>query len=142
LLAPRLHDTVVPLGGGDHCPTFGDRQAERLFDVDVFARLASVDGGQGMPVIGRRDDNGVDVLAIEQPAIVAVAVTRAAGGLFDLGLGDSQVFFVDVANGHDLLDERREVLGAAAADADRADADLFVGRLGLRAGHGHPRGAG
>ena len=55
----------------DHLAAFGDRQRQRLLAVHVLARLAGVDRHQRVPVVGRGDDDGVDVLAVEQLAVVA-----------------------------------------------------------------------
>src|SRR5262249_14950754 len=46
----RLHDA----------PAFPDVVADRLLDINVLARLHGPDGGQRVPVIRRRDADGVD----------------------------------------------------------------------------------
>ena len=43
---------------------------QRFFDIDVFAGLAGVDRHRDMPVIGRADEYGIDVLAFENFVIV------------------------------------------------------------------------
>ena len=42
-----------------------DRVGHRLFAVDVLAGLHGVDRHLGVPVVGRGDQDGVDVLALE-----------------------------------------------------------------------------
>ena len=43
---------------------------QRLLDVDVLAGGAGVDGHRHVPVVGAADQDGVDVLAVEELAIV------------------------------------------------------------------------
>ena len=57
------------LGLGDP-PGLVDRVAHRLFAIDVLARLHRVDRHLGVPVVGGADHDGVDVLAVEEPAVV------------------------------------------------------------------------
>ena len=47
-----------------------DRVGHRLFAVDVLAGLHRVDRHLGVPVVGRGDQDGVDILAVEDLAIV------------------------------------------------------------------------
>ena len=70
LCVPVWHDPVVLAGGLDHPPAFADVVADRLLDVDVLARLAGPDRGQGVPVVRRGDRDGVDVLVVEDLAEV------------------------------------------------------------------------
>ena len=65
-----LHNPVVLLDGAQQLPAFPPVVGERLFDVDVFARLAAPDGLQRMPVVGRGDGNRVNGLVIQQLAQV------------------------------------------------------------------------
>ena len=60
-----LHDAVVLAGGLDGDPALVDVVAARLLDVDVLAGLAGPDGHQGVPVVGRGDGDGVEVLVFE-----------------------------------------------------------------------------
>jgi ATP-binding cassette subfamily B protein len=92
---------------------------ERVFAIDV---LAGVEGRQAdgrVPMVGCADRHGLDILAIEQLAIVLVDVGLATGLL----LGPFGMLALHVAHGHHVA----ELHGAAhdarplAADADRAD---------------------
>ena len=47
----------------DQQRALGGVMAAGLFDVDVLARLQAEDGHGRMPVVGRGDGDGVDVLA-------------------------------------------------------------------------------
>ena len=76
----------------------GDGVRRRLLDVDVLAGRDRVDRLLAVPVIGRGDEHGVDVLAIEDAAVVADDVEleglarrrhpRIELRLVDLGAGD------------------------------------------------------
>ena len=79
LLRAHLDDAIVAARGVDHDAALADGERERLFDVDVLARLARHDRRQRVPVIGRADDHRVDVLAIEDAAEVAVVRDPASG---------------------------------------------------------------
>ena len=86
-----------------------------------------------MPVVGRRDDHGVDVRARQDLAIVARGDEPVAEDL----AGARQAAVVDVGDGHQLdagdLERGLGVARALAADADRGEADALVGRLRPRA---------
>ena len=129
LLRAGLHDALVLACGGDHRAAFGDGVRQRLFAVDVLARLARAHGLQGVPMVGRADDHGVDVLAFEQLAEVAVDVALAVlGGHRLLGVG--RTLLVDVAHGRGLGEELAHVRLALPADADVPGDDLLVGPEG------------
>ena len=71
-----------------------NRVGDGLFAVDVFARLHGIDQDAHVPVVGRGDDHGVDIFAVEQRAVVSVflGVRRMRG------FGGDQVRFVDIAH--------------------------------------------
>ena len=109
---------------------FVDGERERLFAIDVFAGTHGVDGDLGVPVIGRDDGDHVDVVAIEQLAIVFVDVGLAAG-FFLAGFG---VLGVNVAHGHDVAVRQNALIESlpTVAGADAADPKAVV--LALRIG--------
>ena len=139
-----LDDPVVLPRRLDHRPALDDRHRQRLLDVDVLARVAGGDHLDGVPVVGRGDHDGVDILAIEDRA----EILDAGDVPFDLRhLGDAiaqageprvepivspvEVRLVDVAERHDLgirmRQEALQELAAAIAHADEAQPDPFVG---------------
>ena len=77
LHAANLQDTLVGTHGIHHDATFKNRVRHRLFAVNILARLNCGDGNQGMPVIWRRDHDGINVFSGEQFAkiIVGDAIT-------------------------------------------------------------------
>ena len=143
-LGADLDDAAVLAGRGDHLPAFPDVVGEGLLDVDVLARLAGPDGGQGVPVVGRGDGHGVDGLVVEQLAEVAVGCDLFAPVLEGLELV-VQDLLVHVAQGgdpdaRDRAEPGDELAAASAhaagsldpAEPDHGHADLGVGpgRLG------------
>ena len=82
-----------------------------------------------MQEVGRGDDDGVQVGALQQAAVVLVDLRGAAADFGGLGgvLGDY------VADGHDLAGKAAvahggQVFPAPVADADGAEADGLAGR--------------
>src|SRR5579884_3495199 len=84
-LRARLTNLAMLAGGFDNSPTFTDIVANRLFDIHILAGLDGPDGGQGMPVIGHRDGDDVDVLVIEDATQILLILGGGALRLF----GDS-----------------------------------------------------
>src|SRR5436853_410292 len=70
-LLGRLHQ--------QQCLFDGERQ--RLLAVDVLTLAHGVDGAEGVPVVRRGDQDGVDVLIVVQFAEVAVGAGLVAVGL-------------------------------------------------------------
>ena len=119
---------------------------QRLFEIDVLARLGGGDGVGGVPEIGRDDEDAVDVLAGQQLAVVTVGLDALRGVLARLDrvdllgqpLGVLHPVGVDVADGGDPgpgleapIDELLHVALALAADADAAELqDVARGRPG------------
>jgi hypothetical protein len=130
---------------------FGDRHGARLFAIDILALLRGMDGKQRVPAVAGRDQHGVNVGPGEQLHVVrvhdavAIAVMPVHGGLDDFA-----ALFAHVADRHELhvllREERLQVVGAAAADADSAHHDTVAGRHSPgplsqhRTGHDHGGG--
>jgi len=134
LLGAGLDDPVVFAGSLDHFTTFPDGMADGFFDVDVFSCLAGPDGQEGVPMVGGGDDDGVEVIAVQGVADVAVAFE--SGGvafLFLAGFLDSLIedHLVGVAEGDDVdigqAEEAFDVAVSLAADSGHGDADLVIG---------------
>jgi hypothetical protein len=135
LLRAELEDAFVALHFFAQSPVFGEVEAHRLFEIDVLAGADGGDGRENMPVIGRSDEDGVNVLPGEQFAevgiggagVVLVVLVDAVAGLV-------AVLFHDIADGDDLgvllVQEIAHVPLALRADADAADSDA-VARSGF-----------
>ncbi len=134
-LHPDLHDAFVLPRRRQHCLAFADVDADRLLDVDIGAGLDCLDHRQRMPVVGRRDEDDVEVLLREHLAVVAVG----ARGLFrrlargDLGGGIGEHAGIDVTE-RDHLDGRdlQQPEQVAFAVPPRADQSDPLPRRGLR----------
>ncbi len=119
---------------------FGDGERSGLLQVDVFAGAHGVDADERVPVIGRADDDGVDVFVGEQLVVIAVAGNAVVGlaGFLCVEIVDElfavfDTMSIEVADGHDagaveLHDAGHVVHAGDAADADGADIDAFAGR--------------
>ena len=93
--------------------------------------IAGVDRGEGVPVVGRGDDDGVDVLVVEQLAVVAAT----AVGVFPLAFLIfsavspacwSSTSATATKSTSDRLRKRVEELVAPAPRADQREPDLVV----------------
>ena len=122
----RLHDSIGPPGGFDHATAFVNCQRKWLLDVHVLARVAGVDHHQGVPMVGRCDDDGIDIGPRNQVSVISDEGGRRPG---DLG-GVFHVVAADVADGDDLLvgvllggSQKRR---AAVADSDEAESHSVV----------------
>ncbi len=115
VFARRLHDQS-PLANGER---------HRLLGVNILSRLAGHDADVQPPMLRRRRDNGVHVLAFEQlPKILerrGVVLRRRF----------ARALQVHVCNGHvTKLRQPQQALQESAclpANADEADADFIVG---------------
>src|SRR5262249_48693027 len=131
-MVAHLGDAIVLARGGDHGAAFADRVGERLLDEDVLAGAAGGDGGQGVPVVGRGDHDGVDIFDIEQLA----EIVEFGGRLplrfgYDIG-GAIDVGAVNVADGGGsnvrLFEKLVEARRALPADPEEAHAGAVAGR--------------
>ena len=129
-LRADLYGDLVFLGRRDHRLSLVDGAARRLLHVDMLAPFRRVHHLHGVPVIGRGHHDAVDVLAIEDIAIIAIHVDVRAGRF--RGVGESVL--IDVANrgnvhlvavGSTL--HVTQVIAAHAAHADMAEGEPLVG---------------
>ena len=61
-LGANLHHALVLAGGGEHGLALDDIDADRLLHIDVRPGLDRRDHRQGVPVVGRADQDDVEVL--------------------------------------------------------------------------------
>src|SRR5207249_486277 len=120
-----------------------DGVGQWLFEVDVLARLEGPQGREGVHVVRRADDDGLDVFLVEEAAKVLVEAGPRVGLPGRAGAVD-----VHVAQGDDVLAaDAGQVLGAAAGGADDAEVEAVVGggtlfQAGQRTGQGERGGCG
>ncbi len=121
-------------GGVDHRPAFGDGQRERLLAVHVLAGPAGVHRRQGVPVVGSRDQNGVDVGPVEQFSIIGADGDTRTGLLGHEGGRVGKNFGIDIAEaGHfgiGASENRLEIARPLVADPDEPDPDPIGGAEG------------
>ena len=140
LLFAGLEHALVLADRLDHHASLADGVRERLFAVDVLARLAGMDAGQVMPMLRRGVHDDVHVLAIQQRAVVLVGRAlvvlrpRVRPAHVQIGHGDDagvlgRLALASLADGE---------LPVAPSAADDAHTDLVVrsGRLLHRVGTG------
>ena len=124
-------DAVVLAGGFDELGAFEDVVRDRLFDVNIFAGLHGPDGGEGMPMVGGGDGDGVDGFVIESAAHVGVEEGSFASfgedflrGCFGAGAIDfDEGGDFEIGHGEEFVDMSR----ATRSDADNGDAEAVVG---------------
>ena len=113
-----------------------------FFEIDVFAGVHGINGGLFVPVIGRGDDDGVDIFAGEDLAVVAGGeevdiVGRACSPEF---FGVSEASVVAVGDGDEFHAGNAEGGGGVAlaldACSDESELDVVVGGGRLCSGSG------
>jgi hypothetical protein len=122
-----LEDAAVAGDGVAHGPAFGDGDGEGLLAEDVLAGLGGGNGDEGVPVLGRGDDDGIDAGHAEQLPEVAehgrASAEAAAGGL--------AAVLPRIADGQRLrrrAEEAAHDIVAPSAEADEAEADAIARR--------------
>ena len=117
---------------------------QRLLAIDMLAALDGLHRREGVVVIGRGDDDGVDLLHLVEHLAVVGELLRLGILLEDAG----GVALIHIAQRHDVLAlHLAEVVGALAADADAGEVELLVGggrpaQAQHAAGHHHEGSGG
>ena len=137
-VVPHLGDALVLERGGDHGAPFADGIGQRLLDKYVLARLAGMDGGEGVPVVGRGHHHGVQVFALQQFAEVVERRGFPPLLLFDYCRGAIEVLAIKIADRGRidvvLLHEFVEAICSLTAQADETDFPIFWRGGGVGAG--------
>ena len=141
LLRAARHHAIVLGGGLHHLAALVNRVRDGLLHVNVLARLARHDHGDAVPVFRRGHDDGVNILAVQDTAKIAVThrlAGRRPGGIERLG--ERQC--VNIRGGNGIHPVRSyhgaEIEAALPAGADQADADAVIGAHHVA--NGRPRG--
>ena len=109
-----LHQLLVARRRLDHLAAFPHRVRRGLFDEDVLAGLQAPDRRERVPVVRRRDDDGIDVLVVEGASKVLHEPGLERGDILQALVVDARrrEVGVDVAERLDL-----DVLSAARSRA-------------------------
>ena len=121
--------------GFDHGESVFDGVRHGLLAVDVFAGGAGVFEDVAMLVVHGGDEDGVDIFAIENGAIVA---RGRDAGIFDRFLRGDVAAVIEVANGDALnagnVERSLEMFASANAGADGGEAHGVAGSDGTGRG--------
>ena len=121
-LAADLQDALVRLNRLDHGKAVFERVRHGFFAVGIFAGLRRFDHQTAVPMVGRRDNHGVNVLAVEEAAIFASGVNV----LLQHFLGGLVPRVVQICGGHALntrhATARPQQVATFRARADDAEA--------------------
>ena len=127
LLHPNLHNAFVFFLSVESVLPFREIVGQRLFDIHILAGGAGVHRHGNMPVIGRADQDRVDVLALENFHVIFGGEGAWIGQLASL----FEVLVVNVTNGGDAnigdFLERLHESTAAASRAKTADIQRLIG---------------
>ena len=63
-----MEDDTVAIDFAHHAVGLADGEGERIFAVDVFTSACGGENGDGMPVVGGGDEDGVDIIAGDELA--------------------------------------------------------------------------
>ena len=107
-----------------------------FFDEDVSVGFEGVDGVEGVPVVGRRDDGDLDVLLLEEFAVVFVFVRGFAAEIGDFFGRELKGVAIDITESDDVAgagsDGFAEDDHAPPAGTDESSAVFFAGLRGGR----------
>ena len=89
LLASNLQDAFVFPYRTNHGEAFGNRISQRFLAIYVFARLARMNCGQGVPVIRSGDLDSIDILPFQHVLVEFILVATLVHSLRGLPFGDA-----------------------------------------------------
>jgi hypothetical protein len=137
-LSSHLNDPVILARRVAHELALVDGLRQGLFDVNVFARLAGQDHGDGMPVIRSGNNQPVDVLVFQNAAVVFFETGVCALGFGQLCASLAQDGIVDITerlNDGPVLDGIEGITATLVVAADRPPSPaLACSRESLAAG--------
>ena len=142
-----LHDASIFARSVDHLAAFPNIVRHRFLHVDILACLYRPDRRERMPVVRRRDGNGVDVRVLEQPPDVLIT-----GDLLDVFILEILHLFVaqtSPSTSHSAamrialrLTQAAKMILAAAMKADHGHADVPACAAHTLRTEAWPRGSG
>ena len=132
LLHADLNDLPVPILSVDDGRTLGEIMSQRFLDIDILAGFTGIDRHRHVPVVRAGDQDGVDVLAVEDLAIVFGGECLGIRQLFRF----VQVGVVHVADSRDPdsgnLGQGLHEVHAPPARTQAGDVERVVGRIAPR----------
>src|SRR5271157_1709446 len=108
---------------------------QRFFDINILPCLARQDSNPRVPVVGRGNEDSVDVFVVQHPLELLGSPRRLALGLFQFRVDLVENRLVDVAKGLELgpmRDSAQGVIPSLIAAANKTHHDLVVGPRGAR----------
>ena len=131
LLHAHLHHAIVLAGSLYHFLGRRNGVGDGLLNVHVLAGGACIHGNRAVPMVRGGHQHGVDVLALEDAPVVAVAVHLAAAAqLAEAGDGRVEPALEHIAGVHEyavfMPEQESEVHGAAGTAADQPKLDPVV----------------
>ena len=135
-LGAVLNDAMIFSCRFHHLASFPDIVRTRFFYVHVFARLASPDGTQRMPMIGSSERNGINGLIFQELSDVCKTDWFLSIGLFELIQSLVQHVLVNVAQGSDFhihrvqLGKTLDVLHAPSVQPNVRHPNSGIGSIG------------
>ena len=119
LLRAGLEDDPALANGLDHVFALVNSQGQRLFSIDILARLGGGEVDQCVPMVRRGVDDDVNVVALQDLSKIMILLRRA--GLFAVLCGRGRgVGVIDVADGDQVAKAHGigAIVAALAATAD------------------------
>ena len=127
-LASDLDDPVGRVCSLDHLRPVGIQMDHRLLAINILAGFHCVHGDLLVPMVGRADDDGVDVFALQNLAVVAGGKDVIAPEF----LAVLEAAVVAIRHGNELhagnLQRNLGISLALTAGADQRDLNMIVGR--------------
>src|SRR5579884_2673484 len=128
-LCAGLDDLAALAGGLDQLPAFPNVMRHWLLHIDVAPRLNGPNRSQRMPMVGRRNADGINVIAVQKPPDVLKSRDRFIAFLefFDFSIQHLRIHVAQSDNAHtfDLMKTFEMVL-APSMEADDTDADVVI----------------
>jgi hypothetical protein len=142
LLGANLDNAFILVLSLDDRLALGEVVRQGLLDVDILLRIAGVHGHGHVPVVGAADEDGIDILVVEDFLVIPSRDGLRVGDL----LGLIQMGIVNVAHGSHAdignLGQRAHQVLAAAARADAADVERLIGAESIDSRNAECRDAG
>ncbi len=96
ILCAGLYNSAVFLCRFHNFTPFPDIVRDGFLHIYILSGLAGPDGHQGMPVIGRSDNDGIDIFIIQQMADIGIRVEGKLVFFFELFLSFCQNMLIDI----------------------------------------------